>query len=135
MTKKREDRNKPEILIIDDNRDLLEALAGVLGDEGYSVITACNGVEGIKRTAESAPDLIILDLKMPEMDGIETLRRIRKTDAHVIVIILTAYGSAETAREGMDLNVHEYVSKPFNIEVVKSVVKEALASRRKAKDE
>lgn len=121
---------RPRILVVDDENDLCCLFERILESEGYEVITANDGLGGIKRNNDSDPDLIILDLKMPKMDGIETLRNIRKTDKEVVVIILTGYGSAQTAREAQDLDVYEYISKPFNNELVRKVVKEALASGR-----
>ena len=117
--------------MIDDEADLCALFRDILDDEGHSVTTAQDGLEGLKRYGEHKPDIIILDLKMPRMGGMETLRNIRKVDKDVVVIILTAYGSAFTAREAADLNVYEYIGKPFNIETVKRVVSEALASVRK----
>lgn len=131
MMKKIEESEKAKILIIDDDPDLLQVLEGKLGNEGYSVITACDGTEGIKKNDTSDPALIILDLKMPGMGGIEALRRIRKTDKDVIVIIFTGYGNVCTAKEAVDLNIYKYISKPFEIDVIKSVVKEALVSQMK----
>lgn len=90
------------------------------------MITAGDGPEGIEKNERDNPDLIILDLKMPQMDGIETLRRIRAKDEDVLVIILTGYGSAETAREAVDLDVYEYISKPFRPADIIAAVKEAL---------
>jgi DNA-binding response OmpR family regulator len=134
MAKRREESPKSRVLIVEDNLDLMNTLEEVLIEDGYEVITAQDGAEGIKNNRKNSPDLIILDLKMPRMDGIETLRRIRKTDKDVIVIILTAYGSSETAREAVDLDVHEYISKPFDSGVMKEAVKEALAAGKRGKD-
>lgn len=130
MVRKAEPKKKSKILIIDDDVDLLHTLKEVLVDEGYGIIMASNGIEAIERHKESRPDLIILDLKMPQMNGIETLRNIRKVDKDVIVIILTGYGSAETIREAVDLNVHEYISKPFTLDVITNAVKESLSKKR-----
>ena len=121
--------DKPKVLIIDDEQDLCKLFERILTDDGYSVITAYNGIDGIKRNEEHHPDIIILDLKMPKIDGIETLRNIRKTDKDVIVIVLTGYGSVETIRNSVDLNVYEYISKPFNTDVIKKVIKEAFDSK------
>lgn len=126
--------NKTKILVIDDEIDLCKLFEKILRLEGYTVLTAQNGYDGIKINEKNNPDIIILDLKMPKMGGIETLRRIRKKDKNVIVIILTAYGDAETIRDAADLNVYEYTAKPFNNETVIKIIKEALASMEK-KDE
>ncbi|MDP2929267.1 MAG: response regulator [Candidatus Omnitrophota bacterium] len=123
--------NKTKILVIDDEKDLCFLFKKILTPEGYTVFTAGNGYDGIKINQKSDPDIILLDLKMPGIDGIETLRRIRKKDSGVIVIIITGYGDAETIREAEDLNVYEYMSKPFNNETVRKTIKEAAASKDK----
>ena len=123
--------NKTKILVIDDEKDLCFLFKKILTPEGYTVFTAGNGYDGIKINQKNDPDIILLDLKMPGIDGIETLRRIRKKDSGVIVIIITGYGDAETIREAEDLNVYEYMSKPFNNETVLKTIKEAAASKDK----
>jgi len=132
MLKKNEKIKKeliPKILVIDDELDLLEFFERILSYDGYTIITACDGPKGLKKNEEHDPDLIILDLKMPGMQGIEVLKNIRKTDKDVIVLILTGYGDAESIREAVDLNVYEYISKPTTLDEIKSVIKEALASK------
>jgi two-component system, response regulator, stage 0 sporulation protein F len=119
---------KPTILVIDDELNILEFFERILGYEEYTVITACNGPKGIEKNEEYDPDLIILDLKMPGMQGMEVLKNIRKVDKDVIVIILTGYGDAESIREAADLNVYEYISKPTTLETIKGVIKEAITS-------
>ena len=123
--------NKTKILVIDDEKDLCFLFKKILTPEGYTVLTALNGYDGIKINQKSKPDIILLDLKMPGINGIETLRRIRKKDPDVIVIIITGYGDAETIRDAAELNVYEYMAKPFNNETVMKILKEAAASKDK----
>ncbi|PZN82507.1 MAG: response regulator [Candidatus Methylumidiphilus alinenensis] len=85
----------------------------VLEEENYQVFCASNGADGILLNEQKNPDLIVLDLRMPGMDGIETLRNIRKADDNVIVVILTGYACPDTIRDASDLNVSEYLGKPF----------------------
>lgn len=118
-------KNKTKILIIDDEKDLRLLFKKILTPEGYSVFTARNGRDGIKINQKNDPDVILLDLRMPGIGGIETLRRIREKDAEVVVIILTGYGDAGTIRDAADLNVYEYMSKPFNNETILKTIKEA----------
>ena len=118
-------KNKTKILIIDDEKDLRLLFKKILTPEGYSVFTARNGRDGIKINQKNDPDVILLDLRMPGIGGIETLRRIREKDAKVVVIILTGYGDAGTIRDAADLNVYEYMSKPFNNETILKTIKEA----------
>ena len=127
-------KNKTKILIIDDEEDLRLLFKKILTPEGYSVFAARNGRDGIKINQKNDPDVILLDLRMPGIGGIETLRRIREKDAKVVVIILTGYGDAGTIRDAADLNVYEYMSKPFNNETILKTIKEAAVSGGK-KDE
>jgi len=114
-----------KILIIDDEQDLLDLFKALLEQQGYQVFCAASGVEGILLNEQKKPDLIILDLHMPEMDGIETLRNIRKTDENVIVVILTGYACPDTIRDAVDLNVSEYLSKPFGNSELLNVIGKA----------
>lgn len=102
-----------KILIIDDESDLRDLYKKLLELQSYQVFCAANGADGILLNEQQNPDLIILDMHMPDMDGIETLRNIRKTDDSVIVVILTGYACPDTIRDAVDLNVSEYLSKPF----------------------
>ena len=117
--------NKParrKILVIDDERDLREVMTEVLETAGYRAFSAANGADGVRLNERENPDVIVLDLRMPGMDGIETLRRIREQDSEVSVVILTANGNSETIREAVGLTVSEYLSKPFeNPEFVKLI--------------
>ncbi len=115
-----------KILIIDDETELLELMKELLEDESFQVFCASNGSDGILTNERENPDLILLDLRMPEMDGIETLRNIRESDDKVRVIVLTGYGCPDTIREAADLNVSEYLSKPFENEDLVSVISKAL---------
>lgn len=115
-----------KILIIDDELELLSLMKDVLEEEGYQALCAASGAEGIRIKEVENPDLIVLDLRMPEMDGIETLRQIRKKDGKIKVVILTAYGSPDTIRDAADLNISEYLSKPFDNEQLVRVISEAL---------
>jgi CheY-like chemotaxis protein len=119
------ERNNMKILIIDDETDLRELMKEVLEEEGYQVFCAANGADGIQLNEEMNPDVILLDLRMPEMDGIETLRNIRKTDGTVNVVILTGYGCPDTIRDAADLNVSEYLSKPFENRELSSIIGKA----------
>ncbi len=114
-----------KILIIDDENDLLDLFKKLLEQQSYQVFCASNGPDGILLNKQKNPDLIILDMHMPEMDGIETLRNIRKTDEKVIVVILTGYACPDTIRDAVDLNVSEYLSKPFGNSELLNVIGKA----------
>ena len=117
---------KRKILLIDDEPDLLDLIKEILEREGYQIFCASNGADGILLNEQENPDLIVLDLRMPEMDGIETLQHIRKTDDQVIVVIQTGYGCPDTIRDAVDLNVSEYLSKPFENKHLVNVIGKAL---------
>ena len=118
-----------KILVIDDEPELLALMMEVLEDEGYQAFSAANGSDGIRLNERENPDLIILDLRMPEMDGIETLRQIRKKDNKVKVVILTGYGSPDTIRDAADLDVSEYLSKPFENDHLVRIIGEVLGRK------
>jgi len=115
-----------KVLIIDDETDLQELIKDVLEEKNYQVFCASSGADGILLNEQKNPDLIILDLRMPEMDGIETLRNIRNADDSVIVVILTGYGCPDTIRDATDLNVSEYLSKPFGNSELLDIIDKAL---------
>jgi len=122
---------KVSILIIDDEAELCQSLSEMLKEEeeGYKLSIANNGEKGLAKIKEEAPDLVLLDIKMPEMDGIETLKRIRAIDKDILVIMLTAYQTVETAVKAMKLGAYDYISKPFNYEELKIIIKRALQTR------
>ncbi|RME46418.1 MAG: DNA-binding response regulator [Chloroflexi bacterium] len=102
-----------KILVIDDDTTLLNLLRQSLGKAGYEVITATNGLNGLQKMYEERPDLIILDVMMPRMDGWETCRRIREM-SQVPIIMLTAKDEEADKIKGFDYGVDDYVTKPFS---------------------
>jgi len=123
-------KNKTKILVIDDEESICFLLEKILTLEGYAVFTAQNGYDGIKINEKNDPDVIIQDIRMPGINGIETLRRIREKDLNVIVIILTGYSDVVTIKEAAELNVYEYMAKPFDNETIIRIIKEAIACNR-----
>jgi len=116
----------PKILIIDDEEHMCWALKRAMEQDGYQVITAITGSEGIKLLKEQGPSLILLDLKMPEMDGMEVLSIVKEIHPKIPVIMITAHGTIETAIEAMKLGAMDYITKPFDLDELKMVVKQAL---------
>src|SRR3990172_1319770 len=102
------------ILIVEDEMTVREALARHLTAEGFDVISANNGVEGLRLARESAPDLIVLDLMLPEMDGLSVCRVLRK-ESDVPIIVLTARGTEMDRIAGLDTGADDYVVKPFSM--------------------
>jgi DNA-binding NtrC family response regulator len=127
---------KVSILIIDDEVELCKSLSEMLKEEeeGYKISVANSGKKGLAKIKEEVPDLVLLDIKMPEMDGIETLEKIKAIDEDVLVIMLTAYQTVETAIKSMKLGAYDYISKPFNYEELKIIIKRALQTRDLSKE-
>lgn len=117
------------ILVVDDEEDLRRLLTESLAREGFQVAAARSGREALVLVGQAPPDLIILDLVMPEMDGIETLRRIRERGVTAKVVVLTAYGTAQQVREAMALDVREFIGKPFDMDRLIRIVAEELEGR------
>ena len=120
----------PTILIVDDEATILHSLGGILSDEGYETLTASNGYEALKIIEEEAPDLVLLDIWMPGMDGIETLREIKRTNPFLQVIIISGHGTIETAVQATKLGGYDFIEKPLSIEKVVVTINNALNFRR-----
>jgi DNA-binding NtrC family response regulator len=104
-------------------------------EEKYSILTAQNGEEALNRLREKLPDLILMDIKMPGRNGIEVLKEIKSIDPKSLVIIMTAFGTTETAIEAMKYGAFDYILKPFPIPKMKGLVEKALALRKLMKEE
>ncbi|MDT3695102.1 MAG: response regulator [Ignavibacterium sp.] len=121
--------SKPKVLIVDDEKGLRIGAQRLLEMEGYEVTTAENGTEGIKFGTETEFDLAVIDLKMPDIDGLEVLQTIRKKYPNTVCFIATAYASYETAVEATRLGAHSYIPKPFSPEELISNLKEGYQKR------
>ncbi|MDD2603802.1 MAG: sigma-54 dependent transcriptional regulator [Desulfobacterales bacterium] len=120
----------PSILIVDDEPFILQSLGGLLSDEGYEVITASNGYEALKIIDAQSPDLVVLDIWMPGIDGIETLREIKKNHPFLPVVIITGHGNIETAVTATKLGAFDMIEKPLSIEKVIVTINNALNFKR-----
>lgn len=114
------------LLFIDDEPQLLNVFQKFYSEKNFLVLTAESGAKGLVLVKREKPDLIILDIRMPKMDGIQTLEKLRKTDKQTKVIMLTGYGTADTIRKTADLEVSDFVSKPFDLEALLKVIKGVL---------
>jgi two-component system response regulator AtoC len=114
------------VRVIDDERKMRRVLQMLLESLGVESIAAETGEEGLACLAEEQVDLVMTDLRLPGINGVEVLRRIRTTDTHVPVIVLTAYGTVENAVEAMRLGAFDFVLKPFDIVAVEGTVRKAL---------
>ena len=106
------------ILIVDDERVFCELLKTLLESHGHEIFTAYNGKEAIKQFKQNRPQFTMLDLRMPEMDGIETLRQIRAIDQKAAVMILTAWGTDEMEQQARQLGVNDFLSKALSLETI-----------------
>ena len=104
-----------KILIIEDEQDLIKGLKLNLSDEGYNVDWAVNGTEGLRKAIEEAPDLIILDIMLPGMDGLEVCRKLRQKNISIPIIMLTAKGEEIDKVVGLEIGADDYMTKPFSI--------------------
>src|SRR5262245_40157229 len=109
------DRRPPRILVVDDERSIRELLAIVLRREGYEVLRAENGRGAVAALEREPVDLLISDIKMPDMSGVDVLRAAKKIDQDILGIMITAFASTETAVEAMRLGACDYLSKPFDV--------------------
>ncbi|PSQ51550.1 MAG: DNA-binding response regulator [Bacteroidetes bacterium QH_10_64_37] len=126
----------PTVLVVDDEEDLLSLLEYNLEQEGFDVVLARDGVEAIEQTREHEPDLIVLDIMMPKMDGIEVCEKLRK-DAHlrtIPIMMLTARNEEEDKVEGLDVGADIYLGKPVSVSVIVSQAKALLRSARRYED-
>lgn len=117
------------ILIVDDEKNMRWALDRALKQEGYETLTAADGLEGLTVAQTEHPDLIVLDLKMPGMDGLSALKKLREWNSQLPVIMITAHGSVETAIEAVKAGAFDYITKPFDVEEIKLVISKALENR------
>jgi len=115
-----------KILIIEDEPDLVKGLKLNLSDEGFDVDWAVNGVDGLRKAIDEAPDLIILDLMLPEMDGLEVCRRLRQKSINIPVIMLTAKGGEIDKVVGLEIGADDYMTKPFSIRELLARIKARL---------
>ena len=120
----------PSILIVDDEPSILQSLSGLLADEGFEIETATNGYEGLKIVEERSPDLVLLDIWMPGIDGIETLKEIKKNYPTIPVIIITGHGTIETAVKATKLGAYDLIEKPLSIDNIIVTINNALNFRR-----
>ena len=120
----------PSILIVDDEPSILKSLSGLLSDEGFEVQTATNGYEALKIIDAESPDLVLLDIWMPGIDGIETLKEIKKNNPYIQVIIISGHGTIETAVKATKLGAFDLIEKPLSIDKVIVAINNALNFRR-----
>ncbi len=117
------------ILIVDDEQSMRELLSIMLRKEGFDVVAAANGESAIKAIQSDIYDLVITDIRMPQINGIELLRTVKEVSPETVVIVITAFASTETAVDAMKLGAYDYITKPFKNEEIKLVIHKALEKR------
>ncbi|RLC09256.1 MAG: sigma-54-dependent Fis family transcriptional regulator [Deltaproteobacteria bacterium] len=122
------------ILVVDDEKNYLVVLSAFLTEEGYEVLTADNGQRALEIMDVTEVDLVLTDMKMPSMDGIELLKRIKERSPELPVVVMTAYGTVEKAVEAMQLGAFNFIQKPFQNETLKQIVNKAVATYRVVKE-
>jgi two-component system response regulator PilR (NtrC family) len=123
-------RRPARILVVDDERSMRELLAIVLRREGYEVVLAENGRAAIDVLEREPVDLLISDIQMPDLSGVDVLRAAKKIDQDILGIMITAFASTETAVEAMRLGACDYLSKPFDVDLLKMKVREKVENRQ-----
>ena len=118
-----------KILIVDDEKDLFWTITNLLNDEGYTLMVANDGKNALIQIKDASPDLVILDLKLPDINGIDLLSKIKEIDSNIPVVILTAYGEVSSAVSAMKMGAIDYIIKPFDINELRSSIKKALYVR------
>ena len=125
---------KDKILVADDEQSMREFLDIMLKKEGYKVSLASNGEEVAKLVENDLFDLVLMDIRMPKLDGISALKKIKANTPETIVIMITAYASADTAIKAMKEGAYDYITKPFKVEEIKLIIKNALEKKNLQKE-
>lgn len=120
-----------KVLLVDDERGVRASMRMLLKDK-YELGQASNGAEAVEQLVQFRPDVVLLDLRMPDMSGIEVLQHIKQHDSYIEVILVTAYATVDTARKALLLGAFDYLTKPFNPEELESIVKRAFEHREEA---
>ncbi len=131
MTKNIKDK-EVNILIVDDELSIRETIKVLLEQEKYKVSAVGNGTDAISKIKEILPDLILTDLKLPDMNGLEVLHVAKKIDPDVCTIIMTAYADTETAIKAVEQDVYDYITKPLSMERIKLIIEKGLERRKLA---
>ncbi len=127
-----EEENK-KVLVVDDEPDVLALLTLMLKSQGYNVITAVDGQEALEKARKEAPDLILLDVMLPKMDGYKVARMLKFDEnfSHIPIILLTAKIQEKDRQTGLEMGANDYMTKPFDTALLLSKVKETLSKKGK----
>ena len=120
---------KPSILIVDDDEVMQETLSDVLRKRGYELFTVSSGNGALSVIKKNIIDLILLDMRLPDVDGLEVLKKIKELDTEILVIIMTAYSDVQTAVAAMKAGAYHYINKPFELEELKLMIEKGLETK------
>ncbi len=121
---------KGKVLVVDDAPDTLEIISKLLRFEGYEVVTAATGEEGVKKAAEEKPEVVLMDISLPGIDGTEALRRIRAIDPSICVVILTAFATVDNAIQALKEGASDFIKKPFENDHLVHIVNQCVDKYR-----
>lgn len=122
---------RTEILVVDDEKDMCDALSDALMSEGYKVETSLSGEDALEKLNKGAFNIVIADIKMPGIDGLELLRRVKKTSPEIDVILITGYESMETAISAVKHGASDYITKPFDMDEIYVVIKRSIERQKR----
>jgi DNA-binding NtrC family response regulator len=120
---------KPSILIVDDDGVMQETLSGVLKKRGYETFSVGSGNEALSMIKKNIIDLILLDMKLPDIDGLEVLKKIKEFDTEILVIMMTAFSDVQTAVSAMKSGAYDYINKPFELDELKLLIDKGLETK------
>ncbi|HEW80978.1 MAG TPA: sigma-54-dependent Fis family transcriptional regulator, partial [Nitrospirae bacterium] len=119
-----------KVLVVDDEKGVCYSFKKVLSRRGYEVITANNGIEGVEQARKENPDLVIMDVSMPKMDGLETLQKLRSLYPNITVIMMTAHSTSDKAITAMKYGAYDYLTKPFDNNSLIALVEKAIMDKK-----
>lgn len=121
---------KPIILVVDDDESMRDACTQILAKDGFQAETAKDGSSGLEKIKNSKPDLVLIDLKMPGINGIEVLERTKEVDPNIITVVITGYATVESAVEAMKKGAYDFLPKPFTPDELRIIIKRGLERRK-----
>lgn len=124
------ENSKGKILIVEDEKGMRDVLQILLEGEDYTVMATSGGEDGLSCINNNTFDLVITDIKMPRVDGFEILKKVKEVSPDTLVIMITAFGTTESAIEAMKLGAYDYIHKPFKIDEIRLIVKKAIEKKK-----
>ena len=121
---------RPSILIVDDDEVIRETLLDVLKKRGYDIFLSGSGKEALETIKKNIIDLVLLDMRLPDVDGLDVLKRVKELDSEILVIMMTAYSDIQTAVAAMKSGAYHYINKPFELDELKLLIEKGLETKR-----